>query len=185
MRAVTVLFWIICLAGVVRFSRAEDQRDDITRAMRERSDAATKLIQVASDGLERGDKNAVRVAVRKLGIMRAVEAVPFLIKNLEFSTVEVGPASRPGSLSRNSPCVFALAQVGSPCFDPLIKRVAEDGTEGVTRNVAIVLKMTVGCDDSIAIIRSRLASETSATAAKRLVALADRLDQHERNTNYE
>lgn len=148
--------------------------------------ATDSLIATALEALKNKDDQAAAIAINKIAILRSPESIPFLIDHLEFSPAKPPFPGAPGSLSTSLPCVAALGRIGGvACHDAILKRFVASGSNDETDYARIVLKMSLGCDDAIALVKGRAEREKNPTAAKRLRALADSIDQHERTTTYQ
>ena len=158
------------------------ERDDVVR-----KSEITLLISIAEAGLAASDDKAVVYAVRRLGTMRAAEAAPLLVKHIKYAprsnNQPLAGALLP--LSEAMPCLYALGKIGSPCYDPLLKWLSDDNdtTNTSISHAATVFNMSLGCDDSVALIRARAAKAGDPNKAARLTALADWIGKPERKVN--
>ena len=84
----------------------------------------------------------------------------------------------------NWTCVYALGQIDSLGIDELLKRIATDDKQELIHYSGIVLKMSLGCDDAIALVRARAMNEKDAAVVKRLLTFADWIDKRVRATSY-
>lgn len=110
----------------------------------------------------------VAIAFRKLGHLRAVEAVPVLLDHLAFDPYGGGALRpHPFTLETDVPTVYALGQVGVPALGPLAERVAT-GDEQATQWAAVVARRVLGRELGKAYFKSKAAAEPDRGRAARL-----------------
>lgn len=128
-------------------------------------------------------QHAADAAIRLLGELRAKEAVPILIDNLAFTyRLPVGASALPPFPSM--PSVAALIEIGLPCLDPLIRRVAETDDIIVRERAAIVLDQVIGTDMAVLYVRDRCDREKDDARRQRITSLAQQIDKVERNRKH-
>jgi hypothetical protein len=169
----------------VPLDRARYAKEILAHQKKQSTDVKDALLS-ASQCMKKGDDTATTIAVRKLAILRTPEAIPFLVEHLDFEPRGPSGFSSPSTLSESLPCVAALGHIGGvACDDAILKRFVASGSNDETEYARIILKMSLGCDDAIALVKGRAEREKDFTAAKRLRALADSIDRHERTTTYQ
>ncbi len=169
----------------VPLDRARYTKEILAHQKKQSTDVKDALLS-ASQCMKKGDDTATTIAVRKLAILRTPEAIPFLVEHLDFEPKGPSGFSSPNTLSESLPCVAALGHIGgSACHNAVIDRVLASTTNSDIRCGRIVLKMSLGCDDAIALLKARAQREHDAIRAKRLTTLAESLDKYERLTTYE
>ncbi len=151
-----------------------------------RASEIAKLLGEARSGFAAGAD--ISIPVLRLATLRAVEATPFLADHLDYIPPREGrPHSGFHDLSHILPCAFALGQIGGrECHDALLTRLAKESA-AVPESIqytAIVMKMSLGCDDAIAVLRGRAAKHADPIVAARLREVADWIDRRERKTTY-
>lgn len=115
-------------------------------------------------------------AIAALGKVRAVEAVPVLVKYLTNpGTSRPGQFAGPMPLGAALPAVAALVEIGSPVINPLIDRALGGDDEAVTTCAAIALAKILGPDLAAAAARLRVGPGADADRARRLDRLASRI----------
>jgi hypothetical protein len=67
-------------------------------------------------------------AIIKLGQLRAVEAIPLLIKNIAFLDPREEPPIWPYSIVTRRVAVKALVAIGKPSVEPILKAVRQEDT---------------------------------------------------------
>ena len=107
--------------------------------------------------VDKGDKalameGSTELAVNLLGDLRAIDAVPILIKNIEFR----GPGGQLENIrAAQYPCVRALAKIGAPSIKGIIERLGQGVTEKELRLFATICRLVD--NDELAIARIQLA----------------------------
>ena len=128
-------------------------------------------------------KQKAAASILTLGVYRATEAVPLLVKHIDFSPLGID-AGRPYRLSESVPCVYALGKIGGrQCHDAMLDLVAKSGTYDNILSAKIVLTMSLGHDDAVALIQSRAAREKDRVKARHLSALAKSIEMDSPSTS--
>ena len=108
---------------------------------------AELIFVVESSDKKLAVNSSAEFAVLLLGDLRAVDAVPVLIKNIEFrgpgKTGEPTPAA-------GYPCVHALAKIGGPAVTSIIERLGKPATENELKLFATVVRMVDGKELALA-----------------------------------
>ena len=109
--------------------------------------------------------NEARETILLLGKLRAVEAIPLLIKNLEF-------ANGGGSYIREEfSCLGALIDIGSPALAPLLTAAANTDDAALRRLISYAFINIVRRDAAVAYIKSQAPPNLSAAQREHLDAL--------------
>ncbi len=157
---------------------AHDQRRDFE---------VRQLMETVADCLRTADDTAATVAIRKLAGLRAAEAVPLLVKHLNFLPSFLKErATRFPSFADAQPSVNALGRIGgAACHDAVLRHVGATTDAESVRRVGAVLTISLGCDDALALVNGRADREKDAGVVKRLRALAESIDRNERGKKYD
>lgn len=151
----------------------------------ERSAVIAKLISIAGNNIDNNLKGEAAESIRILGIYRAKESIPLLVKHIGFTPLGI-VTERPFRLSESLPCVYALSKIGGrECNDAVIGLVAESGTDDNILYARVVLTISLGYDDAVALTQSRAAREKDGVKANRLRSLAKSVEKDSRNTTYD
>jgi HEAT repeat protein len=118
----------------------------------------------------------VKDAMLLLGELRAVEAVPLLVRCLTYE-VYYKNTKRPQTADDLYPAVRALSDIGSPAIEPVLERVAGADDPEVHRAAAAALRGILGQRRAHAILLQEAQANASAPARQRLRAAAAILDQ--------
>jgi hypothetical protein len=122
----------------------EQRARAIDQALQRRSSDVSALIalteRLAADPARQG---SVKDAMTVLGRLRAVEAVPLLVRLLTFE-VYYKNTKRPQTTSDLYPAVQALIDIGPVSLDALLERVRGDDEAQVQRNAGVALRGMLG-----------------------------------------
>jgi hypothetical protein len=120
-----------------------------------------RLITAATPLLAKSDHYA-KYPIEALGIMRAEEAIPLLVKHLCYTppAVKTTPSDEfSGKLSDMLPCVHAISKIGHVAFDAVVKKACETDDDGHVICAAITLRVSFGADDAITLLQARVVSQ--------------------------
>lgn len=154
-----------------------------------RAAEVSRLIQAATPLLTNTDHDA-KYPVRTLGILRAEEAVPLLVKHISYMPParkgsKITPSKKSSWLLRDMlPCVDALAKIGHPAFDAVVKKVCETDDTHTVMCVAITLRVGFGADDAITLLRAREAACKVAREKSRIKQVITSIDEGYRQVNF-
>ncbi|MBD3292360.1 MAG: hypothetical protein GF393_05515 [Armatimonadia bacterium] len=130
------------------------------------------------------DWGGARYAAFLLGYMRAVEAAPILAQFIDFGHLfphgDVRGHVWQGNLYQ-MPAAWALVQIGEPCLDDVINRVAEGGpaaTGSAGSYCVLVLVELRGVEGARVLLSDAIAAEIDAERRKRLRLALSNLLQH-------
>ena len=154
-------------------------------ALRKTRSAEISLLMLAvKNGIATYSGPDAAAAIRMLGIYRATEAVPLLIEHIDYSTLSFA-TERPFSCSESQPCAFVLGQIGGKkCHDSLIRLASVSDNDEIRRCVRMVLETSLGYDDAVALLASRIEREKDSKKVDRLLTFKNDFEQRERNTIY-
>jgi HEAT repeat protein len=123
---------------------SEQRARVVEQSLKQRSTEVTALIalaeRLAADPARQG---TVKDVLGLLGRLRAVEAVPLMVRLLTFE-VFYKNTKRPQTTSDLYPAVQALIDIGPAAIDPLLERVRVDDDVQVQRNAAVTLRGILG-----------------------------------------
>lgn len=145
-----------------------------------------RLIAAATPLLANSDHYA-KYPVETLGIMRAEEAVPLLVKHLGYMppSLKITPTDeRNGKLSDMHPCVYSLAKIGHPAFDAVVKKVCETDDTHTVMCVAITLRVGFDADDAITLLRARETACKNGREKARINQVVTEIDKTYRQVNF-
>ncbi len=158
---------------------------EVSAAEQSRATEIARLTQAADTSIGAQHDVAAVVAVRQLGLMRAAEAVPFLVKHINFSPAYVrNSGKRPYPITESLPCVFALGQIGHPAFDAVVKKACETDDDHTVICAAITLRVGFGADDAITLLRARKVACKTDREKSRIDQLITKIDETYRQVNF-
>ena len=150
-----------------------------------RSAIIDKLINDVGKSIDNNSKDEAAASIRVLGVYRATESIPLLIKHISFTPLGI-VAGRPYRLSESRPCIYALSKIGGrECNDAVLGLVARLGTEDSIFCASTVLTISLGYDDAVTLAWSRASREKDGAIASRLRALAKSMEKNSRDTTYD
>jgi len=130
------------------------------------------------------DWGGARYATFLLGYMRAVEAAPILAQFIDFGHLfphgDVRGHVWQGNLYQ-MPAAWALVQIGEPCLDDVINRVAEGGpaATGSARSYCVLVLVELrGVQGARVLLTDAIAAEIDAEKRRRLRLALHNLLQH-------
>ncbi len=121
-----------------------------------------------------GRKETVTTAIKLLGDLRSVEAVPVLVDNLTFR-VDVWPGS-PHRHLRRFPAAASLTQIGLPSLKPLLAKVQETDDDLVLTLAYLVVYEVLGREVGAAYVKEAVAGEKHPASRARLERLVRALE---------
>jgi hypothetical protein len=142
-----------------------------------------QLIAVATPLLARSEHDA-KYPVLALGILRAEEAVPLLVKHLAFTPLAKNIMLKDKAsnhLRDMLPCVYALSKIGHASFDAVIEKTCKTDDDYHVMCAAIVLRTAVGPDDAVSLLRAREARWKDPGDKKRILQVITAIDKDYRN----
>lgn len=146
---------------------------------------AKSLLQNLETIITAEDNTPCAIAIGKLGIMRSTEAIPFLVRNIDFSPTFAMRGKRAYALSEARPCVYSLGLIGGKqCHDAVLSCAASTDKDSTHMYVGIVLIISLGYDDSVALVNARADREKDEAAAMRLRKVAKWIDDGDRSITY-
>ncbi len=125
------------------------------------------LTELVVDDSRRGTATDL---VRLLGAMRAIEAVPLLVDNVELEFFYKS-TKRPQIFGDRFPCAAALAQIGVPSLEPLVLRVKSSDDVAVWRSAGFVFNAVLGPRLTKAYLDDRVNEESDIVKRQRLSKL--------------
>ncbi|HYN85408.1 MAG TPA: hypothetical protein VER32_09155 [Pyrinomonadaceae bacterium] len=158
---------------------------------RARVEKITELLAVVRDEETlRADPNRAAEAVVRLGEMKAVEAIPDLVRLLDFRRtfdweevnaggVEVVNEITLITTAKRYPAVGALAAIGRPAVPALLKAVGERETDSTAGENALAALMGVFRESpskGVKLLKKAAAAGASPLAAHRLLNAAQRAE---------
>jgi len=151
------------------------QRSALRAAQRQHSELVDALQRVVRDNLpDRSRETEVRAAVRLLGDMRALKAVPLLVDLLDFKYDEEDVRRK-----ISGEAYAALGEIGLPAVDPVLERLyARPQSKLAPAEFAytgIVIEMALG-KDALAFVKHRIQEEKDAVKRERLTRLLDAVE---------
>lgn len=169
-RVATLAICIGCLLGQsLLFSASGDQAQ------------IDSLMAIVNDPKKHSESPIVVAdAINELGRIKALEAIPILIKHIDF----LDPRSKhkknkPYSIMNGRVAVDALVAIGSASVEPVLNAAKNEDKRIRLTCFASVLRGIEGKDRSMEMIRAMLQSVISPEESKRLLELKD----HVKNPN--
>jgi hypothetical protein len=171
---------VVVLAGAGTNTRGKEleEREQWAKGIRERRAQQVKELMTLA-GVEAkpiptsvpGERiypwrDSKHLAILLLGDLRAPEAVPTLLENLEYSNPR--EVFRTGPLDQGAwfPAVEALIKIGMPAVDPVVERLGRCDAEGLQRwNCCWILEKILG--PKLAHMRVQFAIEEARDAKTR------------------
>ncbi len=150
----------------------EDRKAAVAGILAARQTDIAKIIGLAENLLPKESRNGtVKDLILLLGKLRAVEAVPFLVRNLTVS-VFYRETKRPQTLEDQLPAVQALADIGSPSLDPVLARAESEDDEMTHRAAAWIWRAVLGAERAESLIANATMRQTDPSVKARLAAVA-------------
>jgi len=139
MKLTFVLYLAILLP--MRFSNADQE---ITETAQERVETQ-KYISVLKDKQNFSERpTSVADAIIKLGQLRAVEAIPFLIEHIELCDSRGDVPSRGSSIENCRIAVVALVRIGKASLQPVLEASKKEGNRLRLICMAMVIRELEG-----------------------------------------
>lgn len=146
-----------------------------------------RLIAAAAPPLAKSDHDA-KYPVQVLGTLRAEEAVPLLVEHLGYMPPnrKLGPSDKSSRLLRDMlPCVYALAKIGHPALDAVVKKACETDDSHHVMCAAITLRVAFGADDAITLLRAREVACKDGRQRARIEQVITKIDKIYRHVNFQ
>lgn len=144
---------------------------------RQPGDVAAIMRIVEKYVAEGNRQGTVKDAMMLLGKLRAIEAVPLLVRNITFQAFYKN-TKRPQPPEDQFPAVAALIEIGEPSLRPVLERLAKEDGEELQLAGTSVLRGVLGKDGAQALLAkgaSILTDEQAKARIKSAIALIDRL----------
>jgi hypothetical protein len=171
----------------LRSEYLKDRKDIEQLILQDRQRLVEELQQIVRQfAADERRQEIAKTAILMLGKLRAVEAVPLLVEYLVLPPVERPPGTRqlvPPQVAH--PSVGALIEIGSPCLQPLLKKVEESDDRGTLILAAVVVNQILGPDLAVAAVKLRLKQPKDDKVRERLLQLQERIDRVERYTKWQ
>ena len=132
-------------------------------------DALMQLLESKLAGADR--QGTVKDVMLLLGKLRAVQAVPLLVRNLTYEAFYKN-TKRPQTTGDLYPAVNALIDIGSPSLHPVLERLRSEDDPIVTRTGAVVIRGVLGERLASAMVKEEAGHERAADRKRRLEAVA-------------
>jgi len=132
-------------------------------------DALMQLLERKLTGDDR--QGTVKDVMLLLGRLRAVRAVPLLVRNLTYEAFYKN-TKRPQTTEDLYPAVNALIDIGSPSLNPVLQRLKSDDDSIVTRTGATVIRSVLGEPLASALVKAEASAERVPDRKRRLEAVA-------------
>jgi hypothetical protein len=172
----------------LRSEYLKDRKDVEQLILQDRQRLVAELQQIVREfAADEKNQEIAKTAIVLLGKLRAVEAVPLLVEHFQMRTPvsqQSGVVSPMRSPLEN-PAVGALIEIGSPCLQPLLKKVEESDDRGTLILAAVVVNQILGPDLAVAAVRLRLKQPKDDKVRERLLKLQERIDRVERYTKWQ
>ena len=153
-------------------SASMQERERAAEAVRkQRSDLIEELLELAAEKVEPGPSSDPRfveypwhdskhLAILLLGDLRAIEAVPVLLENLEYRNPRSIVVNAPLDKGGWFPAVESLSKIGMPAIGPTIKKLGGYDEDGMGRGLCCwVIKKVLG--EKLGRMRIEMAIEKS------------------------
>jgi hypothetical protein len=152
-----------------------EQRKIVDTHAEERRHEIERLLKIADETINRPGRRAeADIAIRLLGRMRAAEAVDFLIENLSFKgQADWMAVSGPASLEEGLPCVYALAEIGLPALQPLVRKAESTEADITHMHVAMTLRRSLGAEHATLYLRDHASKQPDKWKKKRIQSLIE------------
>jgi HEAT repeat protein len=159
-------------------SEVSEQRARVVdQSLKQRSTDVAALIglaeRLAGDPSRQG---TVKDTLGLLGRLRAMEAVPLMVRLLTFE-VYYKNTKRPQTTSDLYPAVQALIDIGPAAIDPVLERVRVDDDGQVQRNAAVALRGMLGAHRARLVLADEAQRAPTERSRVRLQATAAALEQ--------
>ena len=132
-------------------------------------DALMQLLERKLAGDDR--QGTVKDVMLLLGKLRAVRAVPLLVRNLTYEAFYKN-TKRPQITQDLYPAVNALIDIGEPSLNPVLERVRNEDDPTVARTGAAVIRGILGERVASILVKEEAAAEHDANRKRRLEAMA-------------
>lgn len=155
------------------------QKEGLLEIVTDRKARIESLIAV----LDRGDKDArgtertsLNAAIIALGELRAVEAIPSLLRYIVFYTGDGAfSVNRMVSKDKKYAAVKALAEIGNPAIPSVMKKLSESEDDIVLVNCAWVINEIVGRKFLLPYLQDTYENERDGKKKQRIKYLLDML----------
>jgi len=151
-----------------------------------RAAEVARLIAAARPLLADSDHDA-KYPVHALGILRAEEAVPLLVGHIGYmppARKVIASDEAPRLLRDMLPCVEALAKIGHPAFDAVVRKACATDDDFHVMCAAITLRVAFGPDDAITLLRARKAACKIDRERPRIDQVIEEIDKTYRQVNF-
>ena len=145
-------------------------------ARRQPDDIAAILAIVEKYLSDEARQGTVKDNMLLLGKLRAVQAVPLLVRNLTYE-VFYKRTKRLQSTEDLYPAVQALIDIGQPSVRPVLARLAVEGGETLEKNGATTLHRILGRSGARELLLSEIAAARDEQTQARLRKVITVLDQ--------
>lgn len=150
----------------------EDRKTAAGEILAARQAETAKIIELAEKYLPMESRNGtLKDLMLLLGRLRAAEAVPFLVRNLTVA-VFYRETKRPQTLEDQLPAIQALADIGSPSLDPVLKRAESEDDEMTHRAAAWIWRAVLGAERAESLLAAEAARQTEPAVKARLSAIS-------------
>ena len=129
-------------------SKDKKERENTANLIRKnQKEMIQKLIEYAGEKVnpisgEYPHHDSKHLSIILLGDLRAIEAMPVLIDNLEYENTEYFSTLQYRGMPTTAdkyPAVESLIKIGLPAVDPVIKKMASYDKEGLIKNHCVVI----------------------------------------------
>jgi len=158
----------------LRSEKPKEREEAVEAVLGARHTTTQAVLEIAREFVGRDDrKGTAKSAIILLGQVRATEAVPFLVEQLDF-LVFYKESKRPQPTEDAHPCVDALIRIGLPSLKPLLGRVQQTEDEKILRLASVVFEKVLDKKAAVAFIASVAHAKEGSVEANRIARFLEK-----------